>query len=241
MIFAVRAPAFQSFPREQGRPCKESARQQDGRKNTMSDNEESSNRFEMLTGLILAVFAAILAITDLGGGKYGGDEILAAAEKSNMFAWYQSKSVKESLVEGEKDLLGSLIASGTIRPEQVAGVQEHIADLEKKIAKYKKEKKEILLGSAAVGQENWVQDVKGELGKVIGAEEWQKTAEMLGRAGDFFDLGTLFLQICLVMGAISLVIHEDRLKKLFLGSMVVLGIIGTIYSIYAFIAAGAFG
>lgn len=37
------------------------------------NGEGQSSTFEMICGLILAVLAAILAITDLGAGKYGAD------------------------------------------------------------------------------------------------------------------------------------------------------------------------
>ena len=50
-----------------------------------SDDEKGdgkSSTFEMICGLTLAVLAAILAITDLGAGKYGADEIIAHNQKA---------------------------------------------------------------------------------------------------------------------------------------------------------------
>ena len=50
------------------------------------DTEESSG-FEVLCGLTLAVLAAVLAITDIGGGRFGDDEIIAHNQKTNSFNW----------------------------------------------------------------------------------------------------------------------------------------------------------
>jgi hypothetical protein len=116
-----------------------------------------------------------------------------------------------------------------------------MATLDKDIARYKKERKEILLGSAAVGQENWVLDEDGQLGQVKGAREWEAEAKALGAVGDTFDIATFFLQICLVMGAVSLILKGERMRNVFYGLMVVLGGVGTVFSVMAYTQAGAFG
>lgn len=192
-------------------------------------------KFELMTAITLAILAAILAITDLGGGKYGDDEIMGTSEKANIYDWYQSKSVKQSLLEGQKDLVKTLLEAGSIRPEQIGSLESLMSRLDQDITRYKKEKKELLLGSAAVGKENWVQDIDGEFGKVVGAKEWESKLAVLGRAGDKFDLAVLFLQLCLVVGAVSLVLQEEKLKWAFFVGMVLLGIVGSAYSIQAFL------
>lgn len=195
------------------------------------------SRFELLCGITLAVFAACLAINDLGGGKFGDDELLANGHAEQAYSWYASKGLKENLAEGQLDLLQSLIDAGTVAPEKVTGLEKNIAGLKEDIARYKKEKKEILLGSAGVGKENWIQDIDGKLGQVTGAKEHEALAAGLGRAGDLFDFGTLFLQLCLVIGAISLILKNPGQKKLFYGACVVLGLIGAVYSAFAFLQA----
>ena len=199
--------------------------------------EEKDNRFEIFCGLMLALFAAILAITDLGAGKYGDDELIAYNEKSGAYLWYQSKGIKETLVEGQRDTLQSLVDAGSIRPEQLPAVQGLIAKLDGKVQRYGKEKKEILLGSTAVGQEGWAQEVDGEMGKVVGAKEWEGKAEALDGAGNTFDSAVLFLQICLVLGAISLVVQSAGTRRTFFRGMIGLGVIGAVFSALAFYQA----
>ncbi|WP_374691589.1 DUF4337 domain-containing protein [Accumulibacter sp.] len=206
----------------------------------MSDESEKSSTFEMLCGLTLAVLAAVLAINELGAGKYGDDEIIAHNQKANAFDWYQAKGIKQSLVEGQRDILRILLESRVIPAESESRMGSLMATLDKEIGRYRKERKEILLGSAAVGQENWVLEEDGKLGQVKGAREWEAEAKALGAVGDTFDIATFFLQICLVMGAISLILKGERMRNTFYGLMVVLGAVGTVYCIMAYLQAGAF-
>ncbi|MBN8464680.1 MAG: DUF4337 family protein, partial [Dechloromonas sp.] len=134
----------------------------------MSGESEKSSTFEMICGLTLAILAAVLAITDLGAGKYGDDEIIAHNQKANAFEWYQAKGIKQSLVEGQRDLLRILLDSRVIPPDAEGKMGNLLSSLEADIVRYRKERKEILLGSKAVGQENWVLEEDGKLGQVKG-------------------------------------------------------------------------
>ena len=206
----------------------------------MSDDGEKSSTFEMICGLTLAILAAVLAITDLGAGKYGDDEIIAHNQKANAFDWFQAKGIKQSLVEGQRDPLRILLDSRVIPPEAEGSMGKLLSSLEADIGRYQKERKELLLGSKAVGQENWVLEEDGKLGQVKGAREWEAETKTLGAAGDTFDIATFFLQICLVMGAVSLIIKGKRMRNSFYGMMVLLGAVGAVFSVMAFVQAGAF-
>ena len=199
--------------------------------------ERSAKRFEMLCGLTLAVFAATLAITDLGGGKYGDDEIIGTNEKANLYAWYQSKSIKQGVVEGERDLVAALLEGGVIVPESRAALEARVKAASDEIARYKAEKKEILQGSEAVGPAGQVLETNGVKGQVVGTKPLEAQLAVLGAAGDVFDMATLYLQLCLVLGAIALVLQDARMKKGFYAGTVVLGAIGTVYTVRAFLVA----
>lgn len=207
----------------------------------MSDDgeEKSSKRYEMLTGLTLAVLAAVLAIVDLGGGKYGDDEIIGTNEKANAYAWYQSKSLKQTVVEQQKATLEGLVAAGAVMPEAKGAVEGLITGMDAEIGRYKAEKHEILEGSAAVGPEGQVLDKDGVKGQIIGAKEWEAQLAVLGKAGDVFDMATLFLQLSMVLGAIGLVIDLDKLKWGFYGATVLCGVVGSYYGFQAFQVVGS--
>lgn len=198
-------------------------------------SEESGGMdFETRSGLMLAVFAAIMSISDLYAGAYGDDEIMGTNEKAAAFSWYQSKSTKESLVEGQVELLQSLVEAGAVAESSKPAIDAQLTKAKAEADRYNKEKKEILLGSAAVGKENWIQDVDGELGKVIGAKEWESKLEALGAMGDRFDLASLFFQLSVVAGAVSITLKGERVRQTFFWGMMVLGAIGTAISLSAF-------
>ncbi|MEZ4239017.1 MAG: DUF4337 domain-containing protein [Myxococcota bacterium] len=195
-------------------------------------------RFERRAGLTIAVLAAVLAVNDLFGGKFGEDEILGANEKADAYSWYQSKSQKQTLHEHQRQLLQTLERAGVVPAEHQAEIATQIASLTADIERYDKEKKEILLGSDAVGEANWMlEDETGQKGQIIGANVWKETGEVLDAAGNRFDLGTLFLQLCLVLGAVSLVLDDMRLKTRFFQGMVACGIGGTIFTVWALMTA----
>ncbi len=199
--------------------------------------EGGGGKFELICGLVLTLFAAVLAIAELQAGNFRSEELISYNEKANAYSWYNTKGIKQSLLEGQRDLLKSLLDAKSIQKEQVEGVQADYNELNKTIARYKKEKNEILEGSAKVGKENWVQDVDGVMGKVKGAKEWEERGKALGEAREVFDHAALYLHIGLVIGAISLVMRDKKFKYAFFFALVVLGIVGTIYGLQAYMMA----
>lgn len=196
--------------------------------------ERSAKRLEVLTGLTVAIFAAVLAVVDLGGGKYGDDEIIGNGQKASDYAWYQSKSIKQQIAEQQRDLLQALLDAGSIEPSGIDPIKAQIDSAAKHIERYDREKKELLEGSAAVGPEGQSLEVDGEKGHIVGTKVWESILSKLGSAGDQFDLGTLWLQLSLVMGAMSLVVGNPALKKAFLAALVLGGVAGTWYGVIAF-------
>jgi hypothetical protein len=184
-------------------------------------------RFEMRFGVTLAIFAAVLAINDLLAGRFGDDELQLSNEKTSSYLWYQSKGIKESLAEGQKDLVEAMLQGGVVKADAAATLKQMGEDLQSLIGRYKKEKKEILLGSKNLKPEEWSQEVDGKLGNLVGAKEIEDKLDTLGRAGDRFDMATLFLQLALVIGAIGLTMKAPKIREFLYSGMVVLGILGT--------------
>jgi hypothetical protein len=200
---------------------------------------ENSN-WEAIFGCSLAVLAAALAVADLGGGKYGGDVLELSNEKTAAYMWFQSKGIKENLAEGQAELLSVLVKAGAISKETLPAINTLQEQIKIDVERYKKEKKEILLGSKTVGEANWAQDIGGEMGKVVGAKELESEITNLGAAGDKFDLANLFLQLSLVLGAIGILTKKAALKRTFYFAMVTLGTVGIAACFLAYRLAGAF-
>lgn len=211
----------------------------------METNEEGTSsegrNLELFIGVLIAIFAAVLAINDLGGGRYGDDEMIAHKESATMYDWSQSKSIKSILSENQLQLLTILEKTNTIKEGHQDIIDSIKTSETKDINRYKKEMEEIRKGSANIDKKNWsIKDEKtGELGAIKGAAEWKAEAEKLGEAGDKFDLASLFLQICIVFGAISLVIQKTSTRKMFLYLMIGMGFIGTYFMFHAYSIAMA--
>lgn len=199
--------------------------------NTQVNIEEDNSKFEIIAGIIIAFFTAILAIAGLAGDSYGQGILLGNTEKADAYDWYNTKGIKQTVTEGQKDVLDSLIATGVVKADSKKEVEAYLTKLQEKINKYSAEKNEILVGSNALDQSQWAQDVDGEMGKVKGAQEWETEIENLDKAGAKMDLASLFLQICLVVGAISLIMRKPKSKTIFLGLTLIIGLLGTVYMI----------
>jgi hypothetical protein len=206
--------------------------------------EDRARRFEMLIGLLLALWAAALATCDLGGSNADNGTLLAANDAASAYSWYQSKSIKQSLAENELALLETLSESGSIAPAAASGIGERIKATGEDVGRLKKEKTEILKGSTVVGEANWAQDVDGKLGQVTGAQEYEAQSDALAKVGDTFDNGSLLLQLCLAVGALCLLFTQPLPRSLFFWAMNLLGAGGLFFCVQGYLQAfraGMFG
>jgi hypothetical protein len=196
-------------------------------------NEKKGKGFEVFCGIIMAVFGAFLVLVQLMGDNNNETRLKAQSKATSTYAWFNTKGIKQNLIEGERDTLKSLLMSGIIPNDKKIAIEKHIQSLDKKIEKYKKEKTEILLGSKKVGKANWVQDIDGQFGQVVGAKEWDEIIELTDKADNIFDFATLFMQLALIIGAISLIFKRPVMKWSFFIIMIALNAIGSTYALIA--------
>ncbi|MDF4202709.1 DUF4337 domain-containing protein [Maribacter sp. SA7] len=198
----------------------------------------ASERAEAIGGVLIALFAALMAISQMVNGELEEEMMIAHNNVVSYSSWYQSKSIKESLKESELDYLKALIESGIVTGDKIAAIELKMANVEKKISKYESEKTEILLGSSEVGEENWVQDIEGKMGVITGVKQWEKLTQTYDYATKRFDYALLFFQICIVLGAVCIIIYDSPvLQKGLIVLMIIFGITGTFLSIYGYTLA----
>ena len=198
----------------------------------------ASERAEAIGGVLIALFAALMAISQMVNGELEEEMMIAHNNVVSYSSWYQSKSIKESLKESELDYLKALIESGIVTGDKIAAIKLKMVNVEKKISKYESEKTEILLGSSEVGEENWVQDIEGKMGKITGVKQWEKLTQTYDYATKKFDYALLFYQICIVLGAVCIIIYDSPvLQKGLIILMIIFGITGTFLSIYGYTLA----
>lgn len=195
----------------------------------------ASERAEAIGGVLIAFFAALMAIAQMVNGELEEEMMIAHNKVVNYSSWYQSKSIKESLKESELNYLSALLESGMVLEENKAVIDNKIQSVKQQIEKYASEKTEILIGSIQVGKANWTQDLDGEMGKITGVKEWEALTEEYDTATKKFDLAMLFFQISIVLGAVCIIIYDNpRLQKTFIVLMILSGIIGVIMSLYGY-------
>lgn len=195
----------------------------------------ASERAEAIGGVLIAFFAALMAIAQMVNGELEEEMMIAHNKVVNYSSWYQSKSIKESLKESELNYLSALLESGIVLEENKAVIGNKIQTVKQQIEKYASEKTEILIGSIQVGKANWTQDLDGEMGKITGVKEWEALTEEYDVATKKFDLAMLFFQISIVLGAVCIIIYDNpRLQKTFIVLMILSGIIGVVMSLYGY-------
>jgi hypothetical protein len=202
-------------------------------------SEQAKNRteshFETVCGIILALFAAILAWSDMQAGNVAEDRALAANNQVSTYSWYQSKSVKQNLAENSHDLLSSLAEADAFSQTR-SMLDVKLKEMQADIDRYGKEKNEILKGSSEVGEANWAQDMAGELGKITGADQYKVLVDRLGVVDNIFDKAGLLLQLCMVLGALSLVFKQRVPRFGFLLAMIGVGVAGAVFTVQGYLA-----
>ncbi len=135
-----------------------------------------------LTTTILAVCAAI---SSLKGGGHSTRVQLATTRENDRWAQYQAKSIKETLLASERDLL-EVQALEARSPEARREIPARLARLETEIARYEREK----------GQ------LRAE------AEGVQREEATLQRLGGRFGLAVMLLQIAIMLSSVGALIKR---------------------------------
>lgn len=196
------------------------------------------DRTEAIGAILIAIFAALMAIAELVNNNLEEEMMISHNQLVNYYNWYQSKSIKQGLKESEMHYLSALAETGIIPNDKMGNIKTKLAETKSLALKYEAEKTEILVGSANVPREHWAQDLDGEMGKIIGINEWEQLTQDYDSATQKFDLGKLLFQICIVLGAVCIVIRENKkLQKNFISLMLIFGAIGILISVYGFTIA----
>jgi len=174
------------------------------------------SRVDFHLGVSVAIVAALVAVVDLVNGRLGDDQIIAVQEKDSAFVWYQAKSIKETLAEGNRNTLETLEESGLIANERKDAVDRLIKHNDLEISRYRREKTTILEGGPIDGQ------------TIPGARYWEARATALDHAGDAFDVAMLFVHLALLLGGIGVAVQHPKFERVLLRIVIGLGVAGVI-------------
>ena len=98
-----------------------------------------TEKLPMLIAITTVVLAVCTTLASFKAAGYGNKMVLAQGLASDQWAYYQAKSIKETTYQLQRDTL-SLTGQAAAQPEAYAA---KIAEFDKEIARYKKEKDEI--------------------------------------------------------------------------------------------------
>lgn len=162
------------------------------------------SRTDFHLGVAVAIVAALVAIVDLIGGHIADEELLATEEKVSAYLWYQSKGIKESQAEGQRDLLKALVTGGAVSPEHRGEIDALVLQNTRDVERYAREKRAILEGGTVDGA------------TVIGARDFELRAQRLSSVGDLLDVAMLFLHLALLLGGVGVAVQHKELERVLL-------------------------
>lgn len=201
-------------------------------------SQPHQNVLKFVPEFSLHFFAALLAIVELTSSNVDDEKSKAISGHTNQFGWYQSKSIKQSLQESELNTLVLLMESDMIKADKVHAFNQKAEKIKKEIERYKNEKNEIKDGSANIPKDKWIQELDGKLGHIVGFKEYEKLIEKYEIAESKFDLSKLFFQICLVLGAICVLLNDSpKIQRYYVFMMIGMGTIGCGFGFWGYLLA----
>ncbi|MDX1326632.1 MAG: DUF4337 family protein [Arenibacter sp.] len=196
-------------------------------------NHRIFKRKETVGGILIIVFAILLAITELIANNLREQMLISQNQEVNYSNWYQAKSIKQNLKENQLDLLQALLQAGLIPKEEQQNFKNVIAHTKSMVIKYDAEKTELLLGSANIPTKYWAQDLDGKMGKIIGVKEWGEKTLLYDGASQKMSMGKLLFQISIVLCVVCVIIRDNEsLRTNFIVLSLLFGLTGILSASY---------
>jgi hypothetical protein len=149
--------------------------------------EVMGHKFTRRVALTTAIFAAILAISSLGGSKAMKEMILAQQQASDQWAYYQAKAGREHFYRGQKMRLElDLLEKENLNPEV-------------------KQRYEALLQQMVTQEERYGKDRKGIEQE---ARKLEHERDVARSKDPYFEFSEALLQIAIVMASVAILSHS---------------------------------
>jgi hypothetical protein len=204
----------------------------------MEIDPNSGRPRELRLAYMIAFFAAVLSIVEIGGGKFRDREIVGVNQKMTAYSVYYNKLLKETLLQGERDLLQDLLQAGAIVPKDSAVINRRVRKFNEELVIVQKQMQEIVHGanpdSAAL---NGIAGTHHKPAGLKGIKGLEYEVERLNVAGDNFHLSSLLLELSLVLGAIGFLAQSKKGRNLFKVVMVFFGLLGIAFGVMAYYGA----
>jgi hypothetical protein len=181
----------------------------------MMDSEKSADKFKTRTAIMIAVLAALLAVTGLGGQNSAKEATNNNIFASNLYAFYQAKNIRQTSFALAADNLELSLANPGVTPEAKAEIQKKIDGYRKNVARYESEPD--------------TNEGKKEL--LVRAKAMEVIRDHALKQDPYFDYAEVMLQIAIVLASVAIV---SGIGWLVFGSAL-LGFLGTLLMINGFL------
>jgi hypothetical protein len=154
------------------------------------------NRFRNRAALMIALLAAVLAISGLGGGNATDDMIHNNIKASDTWAFFQAKNMRQTAYEiAIVEIEGDLAETG-LTPERRATMERQLAEHRATIARYESEPDPAAPNDPLRGE--------GKRELRAQAQAYEAAREVASEQDNSFDLAEVLLQIALVLGSVAI-------------------------------------
>jgi len=162
-------------------------------------SSEADANFRKLTGIYLGIVAMLLAITALGGSNATKTMLNANIQASDIYGFYQSKYIRQTIYELTADQLEAALAAQPDMPEATKGkVGADIKRFRARVERYESD--------PSTGE--------GRKELLAKAKEWEAKRDRAARQDPNFDFAEALFQIAIVLGSVSIVAASRPLLKL---------------------------
>lgn len=152
--------------------------------------EVISHKFTRRVALITAIFAAILAISSLGGSKAMKEMILAQQQASDQWAYYQAKAGREHFYHGQRMRLElDLMEKEALKPEI-------------------KQRYEALLQQMTAQEERYA---KERLAIEHEARKLEHERDVARSQDPYFEIAEALLQIAIVLASVAILAQSGAI------------------------------
>jgi hypothetical protein len=186
-----------------------------------NSGDSALDRFRNRAALLIAVLAAVLAISGLGGGNATDDMVANNIKASDTWAFFQAKNLRQNLYAlAVEDLKAELPTVSD--PARRAAMEERIKSYEARVARYESEP----------DPEAPDDPTRGEGKKQLSAQaEAYEAAYAKANRQDFnFDLAEVLLQLSLVLGSVAIL----AAKRWVLAASAIVGAAGAVLTLNGF-------
>lgn len=154
--------------------------------------------------LIIAILALMLAVSEIFGQKAQTHTLQSNIEASNLWAFYQAKTIRKTVTESFADEVDLLQLAAT-DPAQKRAMQERVAKWRAVAARYESEPGQAIKDPKTGKDTGKVKPGEGRVELRERADEAEKERDKYGRKHVRFEFATGAFQIAIVLASASII------------------------------------